>query len=74
MLIQKKKQVAFLLHAPAIGSPQTILSDAKAVPTEGRLQAQSSLVENSDQPPRQIKRTQFGKNRIPKQFLLSQTS
>jgi hypothetical protein len=74
MKIQKKKQVASLLREPAIGSLVTTQSIARDANTREKSQPPSSSPKSSSQPPRQIKRNQFGRNRVPKQFLISLTT
>ena len=69
---QKKKQVAFLLRVPASGSLITTPADVKDASTEARSSA-PFLSPVSSPLPRQIRRTQYGKRRIPKRFLISQT-
>ena len=69
----KKKQLPYLLHAPAVGLSKTTPSDAKDASTEARSSAPSPLPENSH-PQKQIRRNQYGKYRIPKRFLISQNT
>jgi len=59
------------LREPASGSLTTTQAVARDVSTGERLQVQLCWANNSNPPPRQIKRTQFGKSRIPKRFLIS---
>ena len=70
----KASQIALLLQEPVNGSLKTFPNDARDASTEERSQVQFNLQESLNQPLRQIKRTQFGKSRIPKKFLISQTS